>query len=131
MIRILLVDDDDALRKMLRLTLVQLGHSVIEARNGLEAMEICAAEEPEVMLTDLIMPKQEGLETIGMLRLKFPAIKVVAMSGGGRGRAENYLKMAQQMGAKATLEKPFSNEELAAALAKATAPASTEQTPPK
>jgi two-component system, chemotaxis family, chemotaxis protein CheY len=111
--RILLVDDDEALRKMLRLRLVKLGHEVLEAANGKEALRLCEAVPPDLVVTDLIMPEKEGLETIAQLRRLRPDVKIIAMSGGGRINARDFLKIAKLMGASATLEKPFSHQELA------------------
>jgi DNA-binding response OmpR family regulator len=114
--KILLVDDDDALRKVLRLTLVKMGHAVVEARNGKEALALQRNEPFELILTDLIMPEKEGLETIEEFRKKFPEVKIIAMSGGGRVSVTDYLKIAKVMGADGILAKPFSNDEMAAAI---------------
>ena|SRR5688572_13464508 len=116
MLKILLVDDDDALRKLLRLALVKLGHAVVEARNGKEALALQRKEPFELILTDLIMPEKEGLETIEEFREKFPEVRIIAMSGGGRVSATDYLKIAKVMGADGILTKPFSNDEMAAAI---------------
>jgi YesN/AraC family two-component response regulator len=94
-----------------------MDHHVTEARNGTEALRLCAAEPPEVVLTDLIMPEKEGLETIAEIRRQFPELKVIAMSGGGRGQADDYLRIARRLGAVQTLSKPFSTSEMAAAIA--------------
>jgi len=110
--RILLVDDDDSFRKMLRLTLARMGHVVFEARNGREALRLYAQIPADVVMMDLVMPEKEGVETIEELRQKYPAVKIVAMSGGGRVSASDYLKIATAMGANRTLAKPFSNDEL-------------------
>lgn len=116
MSRILLVDDDDLFRKMLRLTLVNLGYEVLEARDGKEAMSLFTKESPDAVITDLIMPRKEGLETIGELTRKHPGVKIIAMSGGGRANATDYLRFAKAMGASRVLAKPFSNQALASAL---------------
>ncbi len=115
--RILLVDDDDAVRSTLRRALTRLGYEVREASNGKEAMKLCAQETPDLVMTDIIMPEQEGLETIRAIRRLHPGLKVVAMSGGGRIVATDYLKTAATLGADAVLAKPFSTEEMASALA--------------
>lgn len=120
MARILLVDDDEPLRKALRLTLVKMGHEVLEARNGYEALHLYAAEPPELVLTDIIMPEKEGLETIQELRRLNPSVKIIAMSGGGRGSGIDYLKVAKKMGVALTLNKPFSSEAMAAAIKEVT-----------
>lgn len=117
MTRILLVDDDELLRRMLRLTLIKMGHVVIEAANGNDALRLCETEPPDIVLTDLIMPEKEGIETIRELRRLHPDVKIIAMSGGGRGSARDYLVIAKRLGAAHTLNKPFTNEELAGAIA--------------
>jgi CheY-like chemotaxis protein len=114
--RILLVDDDDSFRKMLRITLVKMGYDVREARNGKEALGFFEQEQPDVVMTDLVMPEKEGLETIMELRRKQHGVKIIAMSGGGRVSAKDYLRIAKAMGADRVLAKPFSNDELRLAL---------------
>jgi DNA-binding response OmpR family regulator len=115
--RILLVDDDTALRKLLRLNLTKMGYTVAEASNGKEALAMQQGDPAELVLTDLIMPEKEGLETIPELRKKYPGVKIIAMSGGGRGSASDYLKIAKMMGADHVMAKPFSYQELADAIA--------------
>ncbi len=119
--KILLVDDDDAFRAMLRLTLMKLGHVVREACHGREALELYAKEPADLVLTDIVMPEQEGLETIYTLRHTYPNSKIVAMSGGGRMDAHDYLKIAKATGAHRVLAKPFPKEELAQAINEALA----------
>ncbi|MFY9926104.1 MAG: response regulator [Opitutaceae bacterium] len=114
--RILLVDDDDLFRRMLALILTKLGYEVREARNGKEAIKLFDDSAPDVVLTDLIMPEKEGLETIAELRQSHPQVKIIAMSGGGRVSAFDHLRVAKAMGADQILAKPFSNEAVAAAL---------------
>lgn len=110
--QILLVDDDDLFRKMLMLKLTHWGFNVIEARNGKEALRIHHKLPPEVVLTDLVMPEKEGLETIEELRRTHSAARIIAMSGGGRMAGPEYLKIASLMGAHYTLKKPFADSEL-------------------
>ena len=114
--KILLVDDDDALRKMLRLMLIKMGHVVREARDGQEAITMCGQEAPDLVLTDIVMPGQEGLETIFALRHSNPNVKIIAMSGGGRISSTDYLQIAKSLGARRVLAKPFSSEQLSAAI---------------
>lgn len=115
--KILLVDDDVPFRTMLRTTLTKLGYEVEEAADGAKAMKCFTAAPPDLVLTDLIMPDREGLETIGEIRRLIPNVKVIAMSGGGRINAKDFLIVARYMGANRTLAKPFSTGELAAMLA--------------
>jgi DNA-binding response OmpR family regulator len=114
--RILLVDDDDSYRKMLRLKLVKMGYEVSEACDGKQAVLLFAQIPPDIVLTDLIMPDKEGLETIGELKRSHPDARIIAMSGGGRVSAMDYLKIAKAMGASRVLAKPFADAELTAAL---------------
>src|SRR5689334_3792337 len=98
MSRILLVDDDESFRKMLRLTLAKLGYQVVEAADGREALQRQQTEPAAVMITDLIMPDMEGIETIQEFRSRYPAVKIIAMSGGGRVSATDFLKVAGVFG---------------------------------
>ncbi|HEV8482833.1 MAG TPA: response regulator [Blastocatellia bacterium] len=108
---ILLVDDDEQLRSMLKIVLSRAGHEVLEARNGKEALEFQRSNPSDLMITDLIMPEKEGLDTIIEFRRRFPDIKIIAMSGGGRINSDCYLDFAKKLGANCTLAKPFSNVE--------------------
>jgi two-component system response regulator (stage 0 sporulation protein F) len=112
MATILLVDDDDPLRTVLRINLTKWGHRVVEARNGKLALALVQQEVPDMVVTDLVMPEMEGLEFIRELRRTRPEVKIIAMSGGGRLSATGYLKMAKAMGARQVLAKPFAIEEL-------------------
>ncbi len=110
MATILVADDDELLARMLEKALLRAGHQVIRAANGNEALRLYDPAKVDLVLTDLIMPEKEGLELIMSLRKANKAIKIIAMSGGGRSGPENYLPIAKQMGAKAVLKKPFSIE---------------------
>jgi DNA-binding response OmpR family regulator len=121
MIRILLIDDDESFRKMLRMTLQRANYEVVEACNGKEALTLFDSQPTDLVITDLIMPDKEGLETIGELRQSRPDLKIIAMSGGGRINAMDYLKIAQRIGANRTLAKPFSHAELLRAIEELTA----------
>ena len=112
MASILLVEDDDQLRTMLKLLLTSSGHEVQEESNGARVCEMYQEQRFDLVITDLVMPDIEGLEVIVELRRKDPNVRIIAMSGGGQGRAEAYLRIAQQLGAKITLSKPFGNQEL-------------------
>src|SRR3954471_4136928 len=102
MARILLVDDDEPLRSLLRQTLEQGGYTVVEADTGRAAAEKLRVEIPDIVLTDLVMPEHEGLEFIMMLRKKHPEIPIVAMSGG-LARSSLYLDLAKKLGARRLL----------------------------
>ncbi len=119
MSRILLNDDDDALLLTLERTLVEAGHAVVVVTYGAKAAQLFRREPFEVIITDLIMPNREGLETIVELRREFSDIRVIAISGGG-GNARLYLDLATRLGAPCTLLKPFKPEQLRYAVADVT-----------
>lgn len=112
MASILLVEDDEQLRPMLKLVLERVGHEVQEAGNGIEALEIYRRHPTDLVVTDLVMPDKEGLEIIMELRRTYPDVKIIAMSGGGRTGVQNYLELAKKLGADHILTKPFSNQEI-------------------
>ncbi len=113
---ILIIDDDEMFRKALGLTLTELGYKVVEATNGKEGMEAYARQLVDLIMVDLIMPEKEGIETIIDIRKSQPSVKILAMSGGGRGSATGYLLAAKAFGADRMLAKPFANDELLAVL---------------
>jgi len=113
---ILMIDDNEQLRDLLRAALTKLGYEVTSASNGAEAIEAIAKMPFDVVITDLLMPEKDGIEVIGELRRRQPQARIVAMSGGGRGSREHYLQTAKGLGAHALLGKPFSVTELSAAL---------------
>lgn len=116
MARILLIDDDDAMRTALHLMLVHFGHIVIDARNGNEGLARYKDAYPDLLITDIVMPEKEGLEVLMELRKSSSPVKIIAISGGGRNNAMDYLYIAKRLGAAKVLEKPFSSEVLMAAV---------------
>ncbi|MFZ5929553.1 MAG: response regulator [Acidobacteriota bacterium] len=107
--RVLVVDDDPGVRDVIRSMLESSGYSVLLAANGKEAMRLLKSERADLILTDLVMPEQEGIETIKALRREYPEIKVIAMSGAFGG---DYLRIAAYLGAHATLAKPIQMDKL-------------------
>ncbi len=101
---ILVVDDDAAVRRALRDVLEKAGYEVREAANGRIALEEHRRSAADVLITDIFMPEQEGVETIGAVRRSYPDLKIVAMSGAA---GAGFLEVARLMGAHATLSKPF------------------------
>jgi len=112
MARILIIDDEDELRSMLRRMLEQAGHEVTEAVNGAEGIELYERDRPDLIITDIIMPEKEGVETIIALRRADPDLPIIAISGGGRLEATDFLPMARKLGARRTLSKPFRRDQL-------------------
>ena len=91
---------------------------IFEAPDGEAALAQIEQEPPDLVLTDLIMPGQEGVETILELRKEFPEVRIIAMSGGGRSEPGSFLGFANKLGATDTLEKPFSRDKLLDTIAK-------------
>jgi len=119
--RILLVDDDPLVRGTLHALLARHGYEIEDADNGAAALEAFAREPHDVVITDLVMPDKEGLETIRELRRRFGDVRIIAISGGGVGSASHYLQTARKMGAVCALSKPFSTDEILAAIEEALA----------
>jgi len=113
MARILVIDDEEMIRDMLRRTLELAGHIVGLAEDGDAGLAAQKAAAFDLVITDLIMPGKEGLETIMELRHSSPKTKIIAISGGGRGKAAGYLQLAAKLGARRTLAKPFTLPALA------------------
>ncbi len=101
---------------MLRQMLEQDGHEVSEAANGAHGLEIYEQDSPDLIITDIIMPEHEGVETIIALHRSAPNLPIIAISGGGRFSAEDYLSMAKKLGAQQALSKPFRRSELLTAV---------------
>lgn len=116
MATVLLIDDDEAFRSMLRRALQRRGHDVFEAAEGRSALHALSNTTVDLVITDIIMPEMEGIETIRALRRAHPELKIIAMSGGGRVRPESYLETAKAFGAIHVFSKPFDNETLLAAI---------------
>jgi len=106
---ILVVDDDENVRKVLRRMLESAGYEVLEAANGRIAMTEFRDRRVDLLITDIFMPEQEGMETISTVRRDYPHLKIIAISGRTGGV---YLKMARLLGAQATLEKPLRLEKV-------------------
>jgi two-component system chemotaxis response regulator CheY len=107
MARILVVDDEPLVRDTLRLFLESVGHEVIEAADGDRALALYPAEQPDLVISDLVMPVRSGLETIEELRRMNPAVRILAISGGARDGSVDHLDAARRRGAAAVLAKPF------------------------
>jgi DNA-binding response OmpR family regulator len=121
MARILLIDDDDLLRGVLAKALAHNGHEVVQAENGRQGIEIARVNDFNLVITDLIMPVQEGVETIIMLHKEQPELPIIAMSGG-TSHTSVYLDVASKIGARCVLSKPFTPHELVTAIAEVLSP---------
>lgn len=116
MSKILVVDDEEAIRISVTEILEYEQFEVVQAENGREAVKRLETETFDLMLIDLIMPVTEGIETIRIVHKKYPNFKIIAMTGGGRVNPDNYLQIAAQFGANATIAKPFDREQLLAVI---------------
>ena len=120
MARILVIDDEDDVRYTVSRMLSRYGHEVTVACDGAEGIEKQRETPFDIVITDLVMPEKEGIETIREIHADFPDLPIIAMSGGGRKGTSSYLDVAGFMGAAAILPKPFIEADLIAALDKAT-----------
>lgn len=109
---ILVIEDHEPMARMIETILVADHHSVVRAADGRAGMALYAAQHFDLVITDILMPNQEGLETIRELVARNPAVKVIAVSGSGRDGGMDYLRVAEAFGAVATLQKPFEPEDL-------------------
>jgi DNA-binding response OmpR family regulator len=112
MARILIIDDDVEFGIFLQEILEHAGYEVVVAHNGREGVADYEAMSIALVITDILMPEQEGLETIALLRRINPQLKIIAMSGGGQTGRLDFLYVAATLGVQRTLHKPFTRQEL-------------------
>lgn len=116
MAKILLVEDDDLVRDMLMQILERASHQVACTSNGEEAAEYLQSNEPDIMVTDIIMPKKSGITLISEVKNRHPAMEIIAISGGGRLDPTGYLDLSETLGASVSFEKPIDNTALLMAI---------------
>lgn len=104
---VLVIDDEQLIRLQIRSALELEGFVVHEAANGNEGLARMAAARADVVITDILMPDKEGIETILELRRSYPGVKIIAISGGGRTGNKDFLHTAKHLGADRILAKPF------------------------
>ena len=109
---ILIVEDEKELREMLKISLIRHNFTVFEAVNGRDAITHFKPSSTDLVVTDLIMPEEDGLKVIMKLKEVKPSIKIVAISGGGKAGPASYLNLAKALGADAIYSKPFSINDL-------------------
>jgi len=112
MANILIIDDESEVRYAIRAVLEDIGHTVSEAGTGTEVLERFQEGKYDLVICDIIMPDKEGIETIVEIRQIEPDQRIVAISGGGRIKKEDYLAVAAAVGATHTISKPFDAETL-------------------
>jgi PAS domain S-box-containing protein len=113
---ILIIDDEIQFRKLFIKKLARSPYEIIEAENGNQGLALFREHRPDLVVTDLVMPEKEGIETIIDLKKMDPAAKIIAVSGGGRNVPDLYLEFARKMGVKRAFPKPFDWEEMLAAI---------------
>ncbi len=111
-IKILVVDDNKKFLDLLNEFLTDNDYDVMISDNGKEAKKHFTEFNPDIVVTDIVMPDLDGIELLLELRQINPDIQVIMMSGGNRGFAESYLRMAEKLGANVILNKPFALSEL-------------------
>jgi len=112
MARILLIDDEQDVRAVIREFLIEAGHDVDEAENGEKGIALYEARPYDLIITDMLMPKLSGLELVSRLKQLDPGLKIIAISGGGEHKDLTYLKESGNLGVDHILTKPISPEHL-------------------
>jgi DNA-binding NtrC family response regulator len=107
MARILIIDDEELVRETFRQALASDGHDIFLASNGLEGLRVLTQARPDLVITDILMPEKEGVETIIEIRKLHPELKIIAISGGGRVGNMDFLSVAERFGANLILSKPI------------------------
>ena len=110
--RILVIDDEESVLKLLETFFEREGFDVEVATDGAIGLAINLVSQVDIVVTDILMPHKEGFETIQEFRQKFPHVKIIAISGGGKNGPETYLEFAKVFGADKTFAKPLDLSEL-------------------
>ena len=114
--KILIIDDDELIRLTCRNILKKIECDVIEAENGVQGLAQFKKERPSIVITDLLMPDKEGLETISEIKGSDKSVRIIAISGGGSTNNMSFLNIAKLMGADIILKKPFKPDDLLGAI---------------
>jgi DNA-binding response OmpR family regulator len=110
--KVLVIDDDVMVRASIVHILEDGGYEVLSAEDGIRGMAAFRSEHPDLVITDIVMPEQEGIQTINEIRSAKPDAKIIAISGSGRFGKADFLKMARHFGAADAIAKPFEPDEL-------------------
>jgi two-component system, chemotaxis family, chemotaxis protein CheY len=120
--KVLVIEDDNLMRTVLRHVLEAADYVAVEASNGVEGMETFWREKPDIVITDIQMPDKGGLEIISEIRALNPGVRIIAMSGGAGTGNLHFLAIAKRFGADHALSKPFSPEDILGLLKKCSSP---------
>jgi len=115
--QVLVIEDDEDVRRLVLRHLVAAGYEVLEAANGTTGLASYRQQQSDLVITDIVMPETEGLETIRELRRLNPEVKIIAISGAVGGRSDGYLGLAMGFGALRILAKPFTGADLLSVVA--------------
>lgn len=110
--KILVIEDNAIVRNTMTRILQSAGYAVVVANDGLRGIDAFRKEQPDLVISDIIMPEQEGIATIRQILNEKPGTKIIAISGGGRVGNTDFLQIARKMGAADALPKPFDPEDL-------------------
>jgi DNA-binding response OmpR family regulator len=110
MARILVIDDDEIVNGMIVQMLTEAGFEAEGAHDGAQGLKLFDQKTYDLIITDIVMPGKEGIETIGAIRKKSRTLPIIAISGGGILNSDRYLAMALEFGANQTIQKPFGRE---------------------
>lgn len=109
---ICVIDDDESVRQTVGRILRGAGYAVVDAKDGEMGLSAIERTKPAMIITDIVMPNREGIETIREAKQRFPKISIIAISGGGRLGPDGFLELALKLGADDCLAKPFRPAEL-------------------
>jgi CheY-like chemotaxis protein len=112
MARVIVIDDQEPIRRMVRRALEQAGHEVFAASDGEEGVQLLARHSADVVISDIFMPGQDGIETLRQIRKQFPAVKVIVISGGDSTGMLDLRHDAELLGAVKSVSKPFNAREI-------------------
>ena len=110
--KILVIEDNLIVRNTVMRILQNAGYTVVTANDGLQGFDMFRKEQPDLVISDIIMPQQEGIGTIRQILAERPGTKIIAISGGGRIGNTDFLQIARKMGAVDALQKPFDPDDL-------------------
>lgn len=116
MARVIVIDDQEPIRRIVRRALEQAGHEVFDASDGEMGVQLLVRHSADVVLSDIFMPGQDGIQTLRQLRKEFPAVKVIVMSGGDSTGMLDLRRDAELLGAVKSLSKPFTAREIVEAV---------------
>ena len=116
MARILVIDDDEFVNGMIVQLLSEAGYEADGACDGISGLTFLQSKQFDLVVTDIVMPEKEGIETIIAIRNMNKTLPIIAISGGGKIDPQQYLRMAQDFGANYTFQKPFDRERFLAAI---------------